>query len=549
MNEEINIINEGENLNQILLDKNILKEGKVSYDATTNTLTLINATLEFPDQKTGIKNLEYKDPLTIKLIGISAITTTNESALINRGVTTIIGDKLFIDVKGTSADKAGILNSSNKLTIQGAKLEVNGGAGAGITGNANGDQFLFDHTHINTKGADGSMLWLVYHEFKECSITAPDGAYIETKAFHVVDKQGKKITDEVVITPTTGPIAILSVYPSTLNFDSEQEKQTIQVASEEAWELNTQQIPSWLKLSVQKGDAGIKDVVIEAEKNTTQERSVTLSFKMKEKTIQLLITQKGIGKKTVTGVELSVNEFDLKINTTTTLTAKVLPTDATNQKVTWKSDNPQIASVNENGEVKGEAKGFTDIHVITDEGKFTATCRVNVKEDDIPLEKLIIAPEITLEVKKKHKLTLEYKPMGATHKEVEWTSNNEKIAKVKDGEIEAISVGETTIVVTSKKNKDISATCKVIVEKATAVEETQWSDVTIAPNPFNTYIRIYSSEIFSYALFNVQGLLMLNGNATNTYTELATSSLPKGIYLLQLRTTNGASKVYKVIKQ
>ena len=60
--------------------------------------------------------------------------------------------------------------------------------------------------------------------------------------------------------------------------------------------------------------------------------------------------------------EIKVNETDvnLEINETVTLTATVLPTDATDKTITWSSENPEIASV-EDGEVRAIAVGTTKI--------------------------------------------------------------------------------------------------------------------------------------------------------------------------------------------
>ena len=51
----------------------------------------------------------------------------------------------------------------------------------------------------------------------------------------------------------------------------------------------------------------------------------------------------------VTGVTLNKTSTSIQVGGTDTLTATVLPEDATNQNVTWKSDKPEIATVDANG--------------------------------------------------------------------------------------------------------------------------------------------------------------------------------------------------------
>ena len=63
-----------------------------------------------------------------------------------------------------------------------------------------------------------------------------------------------------------------------------------------------------------------------------------------------------------------------------TLTATVLPANATNKEVTWESKNTTVATVNASGTVTGIAAGSVDITVTTVDGSFTKTCKVTVTE-------------------------------------------------------------------------------------------------------------------------------------------------------------------------
>lgn len=90
------------------------------------------------------------------------------------------------------------------------------------------------------------------------------------------------------------------------------------------------------------------------------------------------------------------------------LTAQVYPQNAENKKVTWKSTNPLIAFVDNNGLVMTVSNGSTTIIVETQDGRKTATASVYVTgydENDNPtLEDLLaaggcnMAPEYTLQL-------------------------------------------------------------------------------------------------------------------------------------------------------
>ena len=83
----------------------------------------------------------------------------------------------------------------------------------------------------------------------------------------------------------------------------------------------------------------------------------------------------------VTEVTLNTNELILMPGNTETLIATVLPKNADNKEVKWKSSNPAVATVNENGLVTAKKNGTTTITATTIEGKKTATCAVIVDSD------------------------------------------------------------------------------------------------------------------------------------------------------------------------
>ncbi|MCR5326432.1 MAG: Ig-like domain-containing protein [Bacteroidales bacterium] len=79
--------------------------------------------------------------------------------------------------------------------------------------------------------------------------------------------------------------------------------------------------------------------------------------------------------KSVTSVTLDKTSLTLLIGETSTLTATVLPDDATDKTIRWDSSNPGIATV-ENGAIKGVGIGETV--VTASAGFITARCNVSV---------------------------------------------------------------------------------------------------------------------------------------------------------------------------
>ena len=80
----------------------------------------------------------------------------------------------------------------------------------------------------------------------------------------------------------------------------------------------------------------------------------------------------------VTGVTLNKTALVLPAGGEETLAAEVQPEIAKNKKVSWVSDNPAIAAVNEAGKVTAITPGTAVITVTTDHNKKTASCTVTV---------------------------------------------------------------------------------------------------------------------------------------------------------------------------
>ena len=82
----------------------------------------------------------------------------------------------------------------------------------------------------------------------------------------------------------------------------------------------------------------------------------------------------------VTGIYFnpSISSLTLEVSDTEILKAFVMPDNATDKKVTWSSDKPAIALVNNKGEVTAKAMGTATITAATREGGYTANWIVEV---------------------------------------------------------------------------------------------------------------------------------------------------------------------------
>ena len=87
----------------------------------------------------------------------------------------------------------------------------------------------------------------------------------------------------------------------------------------------------------------------------------------------------------VTSVSLSPTSETLVVGKKLQLTATVLPTDATNQQITWTSSQPSVATVDENGLVKALAAGTTEITATAADGSGkSGKCTITVQAKQRP---------------------------------------------------------------------------------------------------------------------------------------------------------------------
>ena len=180
-----------------------------------------------------------------------------------------------------------------------------------------------------------------------------------------------------------------------------------------------------------------------------------------------------ITTKPVLAEEITLNKAttELTIGEEETLTFTIAPENATYKSVKWESDKPEIASVDDDGNVTAIKDGTAEITVTTMDGSGkSATCTVTVKP--------IYATGITLNQKtavlgvaKTVQLSATVTPSNTTYPSVTWESDDENVATVSDaGLVTTVAPGTATITATTTDGSNLLATCEVTVkDKVTIV--------------------------------------------------------------------------------
>ena len=168
-----------------------------------------------------------------------------------------------------------------------------------------------------------------------------------------------------------------------------------------------------------------------------------------------------------TDVKLNYSKITVYTTTSKTLSATVLPENATNKNVTWESEDPSIATVDKNGVVKGKKTGTTYIVCTTNNSGKIATCKVTVKKGVLSKSIKLNKSKLTIDDGKSYTLKATFNPTNTTTKTCTWTSSNKKVVTVTSkGVITAVGPGTATI---TCKTKDTGKTakCTVTVKKVT----------------------------------------------------------------------------------
>ena len=96
-------------------------------------------------------------------------------------------------------------------------------------------------------------------------------------------------------------------------------------------------------------------------------------------------------KVSVTDVTINSSDKTMTVGDKATLKVTIKPSNATNKKVTWKSSNPSVVSVDANGNIKALRKGTVRITVTTEDGKKVDSIVVTVKEKTASYEMTLSA--------------------------------------------------------------------------------------------------------------------------------------------------------------
>lgn len=244
----------------------------------------------------------------------------------------------------------------------------------------------------------------------------------------------------------------------------------------------------------------------------------------------------------VTGIKVSPDTLTLTgKDETAQLTAEVLPSYADNTRVTWKSSDESVVTVDEKGKVTAVGNGTATITVTSVSGNYTATVAVTVKIP-VEIEKITIEAEkeTLTKIGESTELKVKIEPENADAQKLIWKSGDEMIAAVdENGKVTAIGNGTAIITVTTEDGKNTaSITITVKIPDEPVINKTKgFGRLKVrSVNQTKTSITLEWSKLDGVDGYFVYGNRCNTKTKTYKYQKLAT-------------ITNGRTWTHKNLKK
>lgn len=203
--------------------------------------------------------------------------------------------------------------------------------------------------------------------------------------------------------------------------------------------------------------------------------------------------------KSLKGISLNKTEISLKVDESETLSINYNPSYASNKEIIWSTSNTQVATV-ENGKVTAKKPGNAEIKAVSKEGNYEAICKVTVLSP--PIESIKFEKdEQTVYVGSTTVLKTISTPENTIINNPVWTSSDETVATIKDGELTALKVGKTTVTISDNEGKITASTEITVIDKP---EESLMITITGYDLNFDPAIKNYTLKIRNEKILDIK---------------------------------------------
>lgn len=165
-------------------------------------------------------------------------------------------------------------------------------------------------------------------------------------------------------------------------------------------------------------------------------------------------------------ITLDEESITIGDNATFQLTATITPDNTTDKTVTWSTSNDAVATVDDNGLVRGVAPGEAVITASTNDGSgVTAQAHVTVIEHVYVSSVTLNTTSASIDKYNSIQLTVTVAPDNATNKAVNWSTSDDNIATVSnDGLVTGVNAGTVIITASAADGSDVTAQATITVK-------------------------------------------------------------------------------------
>ena len=355
--------------------------GQFYYDADTVTLTLNQAVITHDQTVKVAEGYTYEG----SVIAFSQTADVSLTIVVSQGTSTITGTggirvesttgNASLSIKGSGSldvepkgSNSGITLCSSKntnLDIDGADVTASSPAQYGVYLISSTDATSTSTITVNngslTTGGNGNVgiyyYWSGTNNAGTSSLTVSGNAVVDTRNSRILTNNEETGVQVGAGSDGNGGIVFDGTEGTVYGDVTLDESLTIDQGE-------TLTIPEGSTLTVPEGATLTNNGTITVQSGGTLEGTPTGNGTVEYK---------------VTGVTLNKSAISLTVGGNETLIPTITPENASNKNLTWTSDQPEIAKV-ENGVVTAVAPGTANITVTTADGGKQATCKVKVTQ-------------------------------------------------------------------------------------------------------------------------------------------------------------------------
>ena len=454
-----------------------------------------NQKVNWDSSDTSVATVDQSGIVTAKKSGVTVITATT----VDGGYTSSCNFTIYVPVSGVEVNATSIKVPKGETRLLSANIKPSNATNKSVS-------WTSSNTSIVKVNEAGQVTGVAKGSATVTCKTA-DGAYKASCTVTVVQLVEKVTLDATSVSLQAGKSKTLTakITPSTATYTTVK------------WSSSNTKVATVDSKGVVKAVAGGSAVITAKSADGNAQA-----------TCKVNVTQPP------TGVKVTSPSSFVRIGKIVALKATVTPSTATNQKVTWSSDNTKRATVTEDGVVKGISQGYVNITAKTVSGGYTASYKILVVKSvtGIKLDKT----SITINVGKATTITPTISPSDATVKTVKWSSDNNDVATVDStGKVTAKAQGHATITAKTSDGS-FTATSSVLVIKPV-------TSVTL--NKTTAYLNLGASMTLVPKIApsdaTIQSVTWTSSNpsiATVSSTGLV-KGLKKGTVTITCKTNNG----------